>query len=433
MAMFAIMDPLFLSKNLRAYQQEMQKNMNVKSSAKYRKIHPPQPIRGAPSTATHLPKIGMCSLCMGTFFVVASMILLSWNESSAMVLIEAYERAINSIHKIENASRVHTEFDGDIVFISAPLSTDHPLFDPLCNLSVNAGKLKRSVFMYQWIEKQGAREIERDGEVRQEIVYTYEKVWEEHLIDSNNFDDPSFHRNPINFKIKPLDLQTPLKLGAYQLSPALTAKISNWKEVPLSRLQINPHYKIWYSSLYTGLDPFYPAVGDFKITWLAAGMTGSDNVSIVAKLEVSSDGIATLVPFVSEKGIVMVVEFGYIPPENLVERNLQPASMTWLIRLVCVILMYLGLFNLSGVFVVLGNFIKGDHSNDCFPTAGNVTRAVFFCCLLIALQWFHLRPLYSAAILVLGVVPAWLLTIVCRKCAELCEDDDEEFDEYSAA
>ena len=46
-------------------------------------------------------------------------------QSSAMVLIEAYERAINSIHKIENASRVHTEFDGDIVFISAPLSTDH--------------------------------------------------------------------------------------------------------------------------------------------------------------------------------------------------------------------------------------------------------------------------------------------------------------------
>ena len=38
-------------------------------------------------------------------------------------------------------------------------------------------------------------------------------------------------------------------------------------------------------------------------------------MSIVAKLEVSSDGIATLVPFVSEKGIVMVVEFGYIPPE----------------------------------------------------------------------------------------------------------------------
>ena len=44
------------------------------------------------------------------------------------------------------------------------------------------------------------------------------------------------------------------------LYPALSAKIADWKEVPLSRFHISPHYKIWYSSLYTGLDPFYPAV-----------------------------------------------------------------------------------------------------------------------------------------------------------------------------
>ena len=41
-----------------------------------------------------------------------------------MILIEAYERALSSIHTISNASRVYEEFDGDIVFVSAPLSAD---------------------------------------------------------------------------------------------------------------------------------------------------------------------------------------------------------------------------------------------------------------------------------------------------------------------
>ena len=63
-----------------AYQNEMKKNMNIKDTKRKRAPQLPQPIRGAPSTATHLPRIGMCSLCMGTFFVVASMVLLSWNE-----------------------------------------------------------------------------------------------------------------------------------------------------------------------------------------------------------------------------------------------------------------------------------------------------------------------------------------------------------------
>ena len=82
--------------------------------------------------------------------------------------------------------------------------------------------------------------------------------------------------------------------------------------------------------------------------------------------------------------------------------------------------------------LLVGNFIRDDHSNNCFPTTGNITRAVFLCCLLIALQWFHLRPLYSVAILILGVVPAWILTVICRKCADFCEDDEDDDSNYDS-
>ena len=40
----------------------------------------------------------------------------------------------------------------------------------------------------------------------------------------------------------------------------LISEISDWSDVPLNRTSIDPLYKIWWSSIYSGLDPFYPAV-----------------------------------------------------------------------------------------------------------------------------------------------------------------------------
>lgn len=44
--------------------------------------------------------------------------------------------------------------DGELIYISARLSTDEPLTEPDYNIQVQAVKLKRHVQMYQWVEEE---------------------------------------------------------------------------------------------------------------------------------------------------------------------------------------------------------------------------------------------------------------------------------------
>lgn len=76
------------------------------------------------------------------------------------------------------------------------------------------------------------------------------------------------------------------------------------------------------------------------------------------------------------------------------------------------------------------DFIKGDHFT-CFPSLGNVTLAIFLCCMLTALQWLHFKPLYGILILFLGILPALLWPFIWKRCCEVggfcwCEDEDTQ-------
>lgn len=44
--------------------------------------------------------------------------------------------------------------DGELIYISARLTTDEPLTEPDYNIQVQAVKLKRHVQMYQWVEEE---------------------------------------------------------------------------------------------------------------------------------------------------------------------------------------------------------------------------------------------------------------------------------------
>ena len=156
----------------------------------------------------------------------------------AVMLVFASEMHAVRVHsvtekiqqKLKNINEYDKSQDSNHSFVY--ISTKNVLYSTLVdndfNMQINAGYFKRNVEFCQWeetktIEKVGDREIPR---------FSYQKIWANHQIDSNSFNETGYYFNPKIQTISDAHIRGKIKVGSYDISANLTNIGSTSRFIP---------------------------------------------------------------------------------------------------------------------------------------------------------------------------------------------------------
>ena len=258
--------------------------------------------------------------------------------------------------------------------------------------------MKRTVEIYQWSEK-----CETDDDDNKKC--TYEKVWEEGLIDSSEFEQNG-HDNPTTVLYESeVYVSNNVRLGAYVLPEDLIQKLSYNKKKDnddlISEYQ-NPVEGIVIDGVYL---TNVPEIGDIRISYQ---YLDSETVSVMAVQ--SGD---TFEAFTSKTGkdVYKIMKGSYTGAQILEGMTKNNNTLKWILRFVGVLLiisafssMFSFITNLANKVPILGNIVSG--------ATGLVSAVLGFAVslIVIAIAWFRFRPILSICLVLVVVI-----LIVCLK------------------
>mmetsp|Transcript_3002 Transcript_3002/g.5504 ORF Transcript_3002/g.5504 Transcript_3002/m.5504 type:complete len:423 (+) Transcript_3002:202-1470(+) len=359
-----------------------------------------------------------CGVCLGILLFFGSFPLLVWNEGRCIARYQALKEGRKAVVVIADpTAHVDSSREGALVYMSgkAEVAADGATAsDPTFGVvPSNALKLTRVAEMFQWEEEKSTHTTKTEGGgTRIETTYSYHQTWSEGLINSGSFDDSSSYQNPSSMPYSSQEFAAnPIALGSYTLSNDLVNKINWYSDLNndgslISVDNISDEYArqnmvIYGNGFYMGDNPGYPDIGDMKIKFqyvpegtvsLIAAQTGSTFSSYATK----------------RGGSLLLLRSGYHSADNLftlAERD--NAVVTWLVRLVGFIMMYIGLNMVSQPLEVVLDRIPfvGRFVGDLMGGATTIVNCIVAAALsisTIALAWFVYRPLLTFSLL--GIV-----------------------------
>ena len=194
-----------------------------------------------------------------------------------------------------NTDKPDPQNDGKLIYVTGELAGIENLTDPEFGVAVDALRLRRRVWMYQWeqgsLQSQSSYGTEDSkGNTTTYLktrTYNYSKNWLEQLIDSRSFYNAG-HDNPATMEIAARTVDaTKITLGVFAMTPELVEQIDNFQAVPVSDKNlsalsepIRTKSKLFDGGIYVGANADQPAIGDLKIKFESAPAA---TVSVIAK------------------------------------------------------------------------------------------------------------------------------------------------------
>lgn len=332
---------------------------------------------------------------VGFIMILVSFVLLFWNEGRAV----HREQVLSGGKKIcvdVAADKVDAGNDGKLVHLTGEAKGGAELSNAAMEVEADPGalQLRWTVEMYQWEETKESKKRKKLGGGEETVTtYDYKKEWSDKVIDSGDFKEKKGHTNPNSM---PYDsgkvVSEDARLGAFKLPvDIITGELRN--EDKVSAKDAPEGLKVNNGQLYQGKDPSSPAIGDVRVSFseIKAG-----TYSLVAQQKgdsfqaypMNGDTILYMEPGTKSKDEM----FGQLVSQN--------NMMTWILRLVGFVLMWIGLAALAGPFTV---FL------DVIPLLGDLAGlgvglfAFFIAAVLslttIAIGWIVYRPLLGILLL----------------------------------
>lgn len=158
--------------------------------------------------------------------------------------------------------KVKKKNENKLVLVTGKLDyNDEILHDSFFIIHIKTPKLLRYVEMYQWKEY---TELDNRGQ----IVYKYEKVWSNELIDSSKFKNENY-KNPKkkSYETKYFHSKN-LKIGEFNLSKKqremlnCNVRTNIWKNIPLRE-----GYKVYNNFITNSKKTNTPEIGDIRIAY----------------------------------------------------------------------------------------------------------------------------------------------------------------------
>lgn len=201
---------------------------------------------------------------LSILFIIITLGLLLIFELGSLNRAKALNIGIDTVQSIGEPI-YRQENEGKLLHMSAPLSSDSPVYDDYFLIEKDALLLKRVVEMYQWKESKSSDDSGTH--------YSYRRLWSEELISSATFRRRTSHQNPTKMPIRTQLFKAPhIKYGDFSLSQAFLHQI-DYNRVRLDSdifgelpENIRNVYHVHNNYLYKG-DPSNPKIGDLRVSF----------------------------------------------------------------------------------------------------------------------------------------------------------------------
>jgi len=353
---------------------------------------------------------------IGIVLILGMGILLFWNEGRAVQTARSLAEGGKVVVDVE-PDRVDAANDGKLIHVTGNGNSTGPLADKEFDFSIRALRLARIVEMYQW-EEEKHEETKRSvgGSETTTTTYTYNKVWSEKTINSQNFRQRDNHANPAR-KYNRLDVDaSDAKLGAFTLDDRVLNLIA-----PRKAVAVNPEAadklksriadaKVVDGKIFIGADPGHPQIGDYRISYLVVP-TGP--VSVIGQQVGAGFG---QYPTKAGDRLLMAVAATQSAEAMIKDAERENLILTRIIRIAGILGIWLGAFLVLRPLVVVA---------DVVPLIGSVIGAgaglvalaftAIVAPVVIAIAWLWYRPLVSVILLAIGAVAGYALHRVAAR------------------
>ena len=391
------------------------------------------------------------AILWGIILVIVSIRLLAWNEKNYVETKAALKEWAEIVQEA-NIDQINPDLEWQEIHISGETASNaEALKDNIFWVVTDNLKLKRTVEMYQWYEEEHEECHDNYWWSEDcETTYTYDKKWSDDHISSNSFYQTANHENPSTWDYESDErVKEPITLWAYTLANVFVNQLTDYKTINLSEQNINipdkyqviagqttqsnwtvednnnnylygdsetttttsasnERFHINGDVIYIWLDPSKPAVWDLKITFSSVNPS---TVSVVWK-QMGSDLTSYKV---SNWRNINLLSQGNVSAEDMfIEAQKENKMMTWIIRIIWLILMYCGFASMFKFIETLAKVIPF-LANIIWVWTGIIalwlTLIVWF--LTIWIAWLAVRPVIWICCLV--VAAAWIFLLVKSK------------------
>lgn len=356
----------------------------------------------------------------GLLMFIIGTCLLWWNEGRTVRTAKAIGDAASHVESVADVSRVDASLNGKLIHASAFADTKDTLTDDMFGVRELAIRLDRKVEYYQWVENAQTREREKIGGGKETTTtYTYEKKWVDKPVNSAEFKDPQYQSaNKVLAEVEERnEMAQHVTFGAYTLLELFVASISGsepvevrmteeqrftWNErLHMLRPKVNTETSLVHTNantVYLGLSPNSPQIGDVRVTFTKVPPA---DISLIAQVDGS-----TFKAYKAKNGQSFSrVQMGTVSADEMIEQARSENNMlTWVLRLVGVLLIVIGL---KGMFGLLPMLFK------VLPFLGSIVDAgvglvswifgLAWSLIIIAIAWLVFRPIIGISLLVLAI------------------------------
>lgn len=336
-------------------------------------------------------KNSLSGVIFGILLFLGSFIVLWMNEGHNVAQLGKANYMNKNAIEI-SAEKIDRANDNKLVQVSGNATTNETLTDKIITVP-NAFALSRKVEMYQW--KENVKTEKKDnmgGSTTETKTYTYEKVWSQDEINSENFKKSSYSNPKFTLKSENVYARTG-KLGGFNLTSKQTESMHGFEVY--GNLPQKSEYKIYENTYYKGYNPENPQIGDVRISYEV--IPSGTPISIIGKQKPDD----TLTYMTVKDSAVYLQQDGIKDKAEMLYSFKQGNKiLTIVLRVVGWLMMFFGLNAIINPLVVIFKVVPFVEK-----IAGAITGGVLFLVslalslLTIAIAWFVYRPLLSIGLL----------------------------------
>jgi hypothetical protein len=341
-------------------------------------------------------------IIFGIILFIGAFPLLFWNEERSADRIRTLHEGKSLVVAVAS-DQVDPSHNGALIHTFGNAISNDILQDQLFGVKENALKLKRTVEMYQWQEKQKSKTKKNSGgSETTKTTYSYDKIWSEHPINSGEFKKSEEHTNPTMPYASETYSATNITIGAFKLTNHFIEQINKFETYPLSQQNFDAmNSSLKQSFVLSGNSYFYgdasnPQVGAVRISYEIIKPT---DISVIGKQD--NNIIQT---YYTKNGNINLLEMGNVDAESMFTlAESENTLMTWLVRLGAFVLMWSGLQMVFAPISVLGDIV---------PLIGSLLGAgtslvagiisLVLSLVTMAIAWIVFRPMIGIALLILA-------------------------------
>ena len=180
------------------------------------------------------------SILWGIVLVIVSICLLAWNENNYAKQKVALKEWAEVVQET-TADQINSELEWKEVHLYGETASNaEALQDAVFWIITDDLKLQRTVEMYQWYEESSESCTDNYGWSQDcTTTYNYNRNWSEESIDSSKFYEISWHENPTNWAYDSTEQEkSPITLWVYTLTPVFTQQLTNYKSINLAEQNV---------------------------------------------------------------------------------------------------------------------------------------------------------------------------------------------------